>query len=441
METVPTAVDFTSARRKIPAAGRRLTKDDILGSTPKSCRREMFITNSSHRVQTKAISLIRSSFSWRPSSRTFASRLVDAEEAQHQDELRKQTLSNGFDLMSQKEKKAPGVPRPSSSVLVISPNNQVLLLQRVRQSSSFPSAHVFPGGNVAERHDGRVPPPESHERHADSEVYRMAAIRECFEESGILLARNNGFGRLIEVPQAEREEGRKAIHSNKTTFPEWLAKKGGRADIDGLIPFTRWVTPTNVPKRFTTQMYLYFLPTMSSTSLQESSKDNEEEEVKIPLPTTDGGLEHTTARFLPASVWLRLAQEGRIIMFPPQFFLLHQVAQHFDNLPNPTAYGSISRDTLSRQELEDRRRSLTDFVKTGEPPWTDKVISPIVRPARDGNKRDDNRSVLSLEKPGPELAGSGRAGVKDQCVLVNFRKEGPRHLAIISLEEAINPKL
>lgn len=122
------------------------------------------------------------------------------------------------------------VPRPSASVLLVSPQNQVLLLQRVKQSSSFASAHVFPGGNVSEFHDGRAPEPGSVERHVDSEVYRKAAIRETFEESGILLARNAGFGRLIEVPEAEREEGRKLVHSNKVPFEQWLAQKGGRAD-------------------------------------------------------------------------------------------------------------------------------------------------------------------------------------------------------------------
>ena len=358
-----------------------------------------------------------------------------------QEALRGQTESNGFDPMAQTAKKAPAIPRPSSSVLLVSPNNQVLLLQRVKQSSSFPSAHVFPGGNVSEAHDGRVPSTDSFKRHEDSEVYRMAAIRECFEESGILLARNNGFGRLIEVPESEREEGRRAIHSNKITFPQWLAQKGGHADIEGLVPFTRWVTPTNVPRRFTTQMYIYFLPTLSSTPLSDSSQAGSEEEVKIPMPTTDGGLEHTTARFLPASVWLRLGQENRIILFPPQFFLLHQVAQHLDGLSGPTAYGSISRDPLPREELEARRKALLDFVKTGEPPWTEKVISPIVVPPRDGAKRPDNRSLLGLEKPGPELAGSGRVGEKDQCVLVHFRKEGPRHLAVISRQEALDAKL
>lgn len=148
------------------------------------------------------------------------------------EDINKQTISNGFTPMAADKPKSnqPAVPRPSASVLLVSPQNQVLLLQRVKQSSSFASAHVFPGGNVSEFHDGRAPEPDSAQRHVDSEVYRKAAIRETFEESGILLARNAGFGRLIEVPEAEREEGRKLVHSNKVPFEQWLAQKGGRAD-------------------------------------------------------------------------------------------------------------------------------------------------------------------------------------------------------------------
>lgn len=124
------------------------------------------------------------------------------------------------------------------SVILISPQNQVLLLHRVRTSSSFPSAHVFPGGNVSTFHDGQIPPSESEERHQDSEVYRLAAIRETFEESGILLARNNGFGRLLEVEDGEREEGRRKVHAGEIEFTRWLAGKGGRADTGEPIPWT-----------------------------------------------------------------------------------------------------------------------------------------------------------------------------------------------------------
>jgi len=146
-------------------------------------------------------------------------------------DIDKQTISNGFNPMApSKGKKEIPVPRPSASVLLVSPQNQFLLLQRVKQSSSFASAHVFPGGNVSEFHDGEMPGPDSPERHVDSEIYRMAAIRETFEESGIVLARNSGFGRLIEVPEAEREEGRRLVHSDKIPFEKWLAGKGGKAD-------------------------------------------------------------------------------------------------------------------------------------------------------------------------------------------------------------------
>lgn len=351
------------------------------------------------------------------------------------------------------EKRAPGKPRPSASVLLISPNNQVLLLQRVKQSSSFPSAHVFPGGNVSEQHDGRIVDAETDlaAHHADNEVYRRAAIRETFEESGILLARNNGFGRLIEVDMKTREAGRRAVHSNQVTFERWLAQQGGRADLDGLVPFTRWVTPPNVPRRFTTQMYLYFLPTLATVPPFEGAEGasgnansaEESAEARIPVPTTDGGIEHTNARFLPAAAWCRLAQEGRIILFPPQFFLLHQVAQFLDGLSSPTAYGSLPPQgaaAVPRTELEARRRRLLDFVKNSQPPWTEMCICPTpLPPSRDGKPREDGRAILGLHRPGPELEAGKvkRSGCFDQCVLVAFSKEGPRKVAVVSREEVL----
>lgn len=89
---------------------------------------------------------------------------------------------------------------------------------------------MFPGGNCDPFHDGDIPGPEDPMRHQDGQVYRLAAIRETFEESGILLAHNNGFGRLIEVNDKVREEGRKKTHSKEVDFRKWLASQGGRAD-------------------------------------------------------------------------------------------------------------------------------------------------------------------------------------------------------------------
>ncbi|PSK60439.1 hypothetical protein B9Z65_589 [Elsinoe australis] len=335
--------------------------------------------------------------------------------------------------MPPKEKKPVAIPRPSSSVILVSPENQVLLLHRVRTSSSFPSAHVFPGGNVSTFHDGELPPPEDLSRHEDSETYRMAAIRETFEESGILLAKNNGFGRLIEVEDAEREEGRRLVHSNKIDFRKWLAGKGGRADIDNLIPFTRWVTPTNLPKRFTTQMYIYLLPLSHSPTLGTSSSNPEEgTESLIPAPTHDGGKEHTAARFLPPSTWLRLATENRIIMFPPQFFLLHQLSQFL----SPHDPKNAKTPIPSYDERQAQRKAMLEFLKGSEPPWARKAICPIAVPPAHGGKREDGRVVLGLEKPGPELKGV-REGEKDHVVLVEFKKEGPRRVEVRKRKEVL----
>ena len=117
------------------------------------------------------------------------------------------------------------------SILLISPSNQILLLHRVRTSSSFPSAHVFPGGNLSASQDGDIPPPEDPKRHIDGPEYRLGAIRECFEESGILLAtKNDGSGTILEVPEHVREKGRKDIHSGKVRFGDWVKSQGGVVD-------------------------------------------------------------------------------------------------------------------------------------------------------------------------------------------------------------------
>jgi hypothetical protein len=71
----------------------------------------------------------------------------------------------------------------------------------------------------------------------------MAAIRETFEESGILLAKTSS-GRLVEVEESERERGRKSIHKGDVTFPSWVSEKGGNPDIGKLqIQENQWKWP------------------------------------------------------------------------------------------------------------------------------------------------------------------------------------------------------
>lgn len=181
------------------------------------------------------------------------------------------------------------------------------------------------------------------------------------------------------------------------------------------MPFTRWITPTNIPKRFTTQMYIYFLP------LTQTSAKNISSEAVIPVPTSDGGLEHTAALFASCKEWLDQAMRNDIILFPPQFYLMSLLAPFLD----------VKRTShLSTEELQRQRDGVLEFLKgDGDGKgvkWADKVMSPVGLLMR----KSDGRSVLALDKPGPELKDSGRRGDEKRVVLVKFSKEGPRNVEV-----------
>lgn len=63
---------------------------------------------------------------------------------------------------------------------------------------------------------------EDLKRHDDGPWYRQAALRELFEESGILLAKNQASGKMLTVPEEEREKGRRLIHQQEVNFSDWL---------------------------------------------------------------------------------------------------------------------------------------------------------------------------------------------------------------------------
>ncbi|KAL1411977.1 hypothetical protein Q8F55_002972 [Vanrija albida] len=298
----------------------------------------------------------------------------------------------------------PPVPRPS--VMLLSPSNQLLLLHRVNTSSAFASAHVFPGGTLSEFHES-VPGVNDADRHTDSRAYRLAAVRETFEESGILLAKRRGEAALVELTPAERTAGRKAIHGDKVKFLDFLAGIGAEPDLDNLIPLTRWITPPNAPKRFSAQMYLYLLSADADAA-------------------HDGGLEHTDAEWAPVGEWYERAKRGDIIVYEPQAFLLALLADFF---PGP---GVLATTSESGGSAEAQRRRLLDFIRavptgpgddaTSKIPWADKVICSYVLPVR----REDGYLVIGLEEAGPELEGQGRGGDGARVVLVKSEAGGPR---------------
>ena len=222
----------------------------------------------------------------------------------------------------------------------------------------------------------------------------------------LLARRQDKSSELVELSEQEREEGRKAVHSESIPFAHWVQKMGGTIDVDGLVPFTRWLTPANIPKRFSTQMYLYFLPIDS----QLSSKTDK---TQMHIPTPDGGVEHTAAQFLYPQEWLDLSLSGEIVLYPPQFFLLHLIAAYLQP-------SSSSKDDLLISELQAQREKLLHFVKTdGDPPWGEKCISP------NPIKKIENGKylIMGMADVGPELEGTHRRGDTERVLRVELTDE------------------
>lgn len=162
-------------------------------------------------------------------------------------------------------------------------------------------------------------------------------------------------------------------------------------------------------------MYVYFLPLASEEKLPK--------EIVIPVPTHDGGIEHTAARFASTAEWLEKARKADVILFPPQYFLL-SLLEPFLSQP--------SSSTLSRDELEKQRQRLRDFIHSGSPAWTEKCISPIQL-----KQNSDGRAVLGLDKPGLELKGTTRSGETERVVLVRNTKDGPRDVEVAWRSEVL----
>ena len=221
----------------------------------------------------------------------------------------------------------------------------------------------------------------------------------------MLAKRENGTGtgELVQLSEQERDDGRKAVHSETVMFREWVKQRGAEIDLEGLVPFTRWLTPSDVPKRFSTQMYLYFLPNDSP-----SSSGNQSTQMHIPTP--DGGIEHTAASFLYPQQWIDMFLKGEIVLFPPQFFLLSIIA--------PFLCQPAENRQHDNEALEKQRTDLMHFVQAdGDPPWGEKCISPNTV------RKTDDYLIMGMAEPGPELIGTERKGDRDRVLKVVLAKE------------------
>ncbi|MEX0297494.1 MAG: NUDIX domain-containing protein [Kordiimonas sp.] len=147
---------------------------------------------------------------------------------------------------------------PAASILLVRDGSlglEVLMMERAKTMRFAPGAFVFPGGKV-DREDMEV------ERWKDRVnatlvtedlCYRVAALRELYEEASVLLTQNNN----------------EAIDLKKN-FEDHFVASENVLDVEGLQPFAHWVTPETMPRRFNTYFYI------AAHNGQEAIQDGDE---------------------------------------------------------------------------------------------------------------------------------------------------------------------
>ncbi|HEY0437732.1 MAG TPA: NUDIX hydrolase, partial [Phenylobacterium sp.] len=183
------------------------------------------------------------------------------------------------------------------------PAFEVLMVKRHHQIDFASGALVFPGGKThAGDHDpnwdAHTVAWEAHD--PEQRALRIAAIREVFEEAGILLARRRDGQPMS--GEACPMDVRQAVDAGRTRFIDVVASLDAYLDLDALTVFARWVTPAIVPKRFDTWFYAVTAP-----AEQVAACD---------------GRETVDAEWIAPSEALRLAAEGqRKVIFPTRMNL------------------------------------------------------------------------------------------------------------------------
>ena len=213
-------------------------------------------------------------------------------------------------------------PRAASTIVLVRESGSAFdlyLLKRSAQSGFFPGTYVFPGGTVA---------PEDRNadvwlRHSDLDLpsvekrlggsllptemlaYGVAAIRETFEESGVLLASRS---QETESGMQAICETRKVKKLSKGWFREWAVSGGWHLQLSRLARWAHWITPEAFKPRFDTRFFLAFVP-----ADQECSPDRQE--------TTHGN-------WITPEQGLAGNMRGEIPLSPPTLVTLQELLQH-----------------------------------------------------------------------------------------------------------------
>jgi 8-oxo-dGTP pyrophosphatase MutT (NUDIX family) len=267
-------------------------------------------------------------------------------------------------------------PSPAATIVVLrdGPGQpEVLMLRRSERARFMPGAHVFPGGavdpqdrEIATEHScdglaqaGRLP----HLTREDAAAHHVAAVRELFEEAGVLLARDAAerVATFSEPAISTRfEQYRIDVHAGSIPFARVLERESLRLALDLLVPWAHWVTPPIHARRFDTWFFVARMP-----------------ESQVPVHDSR---ETTESTWMTAAHALARARRREIELAPPTWFTLREL-EEFGSVADATAW-PVGRP-LPKRELtpvvHDGRRML---VPAGEPSTTQPASDRVPTEAR-----------------------------------------------------------
>jgi 8-oxo-dGTP pyrophosphatase MutT (NUDIX family) len=248
----------------------------------------------------------------------------------------------------------PAVPRDAATVILVRPETapesrpesrpesapgietagvEVYLLLRTQALEFAPGACVFPGGSVDARDAdpsiaetgwaGPAPADFGHLLGVPADRARAlvcAAVRETFEESGVLLA---GPSPAELVPDsADLAQARRALLDGSLSLSELLSRRGLLLRADLLTPWARWITPEVSPRRFDTWFFAAALPAGQLAGLAPADQ-------LAGLPAAGPGESDSGTWWRPAAA-LEAARAGQITLLPPTAVTLAELTAYQD---------------------------------------------------------------------------------------------------------------
>jgi 8-oxo-dGTP pyrophosphatase MutT (NUDIX family) len=263
---------------------------------------------------------------------------------------------------------APAVPRDAATVILLRQavdgragvvGFEAFLLRRTAELEFAPGAYVFPGGSVdASDADPGLgwagPGPAEFAARLDVPPDRAralvcAAVRETFEESGVLLA-GASHDDLVSDSAALAAD-RHALLAGVASLAEVLGRRRLVLRTDLLTPWARWITPEASPRRFDTWFFAAALPPGQAATA-------------APEGHADPGESESGAWLRPASA-LEAARAGQMTLLPPTAVTLGELARHAD-VPAILAHRPVITPRLPKVVVEDGRVRL-HLPPTGPP--------------------------------------------------------------------------